>query len=70
MVSCPDCGGEMKWKNPFYVCQICGLALRKHEYQRYRQKKEEETWEMRYGEDEEEKKKEEYEKWFLSGDKK
>lgn len=70
MPSCPDCGAEMKWRNPFYVCTICGLALRKHEYERYKQKKEDETFQARYDEEDDSKKQKDYLKWFIDGDRK
>lgn len=34
MARCPECGGPAKWRSPFYVCEVCGLALRRHEYER------------------------------------
>lgn len=34
MAKCPECGGLAKWRSPFYVCTVCGLALRRREYER------------------------------------
>ena len=34
IAKCPECGGKAKWQSPFYVCTICGLALRRREYER------------------------------------
>ena len=33
MARCPDCGGEVKWKPPFYVCLDCGLSFRRGEFE-------------------------------------
>ncbi|MFW9778942.1 MAG: hypothetical protein ACFFE8_08835 [Candidatus Heimdallarchaeota archaeon] len=33
MAKCPECGGLAKWRSPFYVCTVCGLALRRREYE-------------------------------------
>ena len=34
IAKCPECGGLAKWRSPFYVCTVCGLALRRREYER------------------------------------
>ncbi|MHA2223783.1 MAG: hypothetical protein ACXAC8_01045 [Candidatus Hodarchaeales archaeon] len=34
LAKCPECGGKAKWESPFYVCSVCGLALRRREYER------------------------------------
>ena len=33
MARCQDCGGEVKWKPPFYVCLDCGLSFRRGEFE-------------------------------------
>jgi len=38
MPKCPDCGGVMKYKPPFLVCQECGLSVRRSEYEKLQEK--------------------------------
>ncbi|MFQ5979733.1 MAG: hypothetical protein ACE5OZ_16510 [Candidatus Heimdallarchaeota archaeon] len=68
---CPDCNGKMKWLTPFYVCQRCGLSLRRHELERMQDKIRDDLWDARYGQNEDEKSKRRREmvEWYLSGDK-
>ncbi len=70
MPTCPDCGGEMKWRPPFYVCQECGLSFRRGEVERMRKKIKDE-FRQAIGESDQEKerkerkKKSDYYKWLM-----
>ena len=69
--NCPECGGNAKWRSPFYVCEVCGLALRRHEYERMHAAAKEKIWEARESSvyedpDKKDKKRREYLDWFLS----
>jgi len=69
--ACPDCNGKMKWLTPFYVCQHCGLSLRRNELERMQDKIKDDLWEARYGQDENitSKRHRETVEWYLSSDK-
>ena len=70
MANCPECGGQARWRSPFYVCEICGLSLRRHELERAQNKLEDEVWDARFGGeqiDDREKRKREYEQWYEEG---
>ncbi|MHA2297999.1 MAG: hypothetical protein ACXAEU_17905 [Candidatus Hodarchaeales archaeon] len=67
MPSCPDCGGEMKWHPPFYVCGICGVSYRKHELARAKEKLKWKSKKYQREEeepDEKEKRKKSYISWY------
>ena len=74
MAKCPECGGKAKWQSPFYVCTVCGLALRRQEYERMQFRQKTELWEAQLDEEENEfskkrKRHKEYEDWFLGSKK-
>ncbi len=74
MAKCPECGGVAKWQSPFYVCTVCGLALRRREYERYHDRLKEQLIEAQIDKEEEEFKKrsrrhKDYEDWFLGSKK-
>ncbi|RLF21821.1 MAG: hypothetical protein DRN15_10490 [Thermoprotei archaeon] len=66
---CPECGGELKFdpRRKLYVCLNCGLTLTREEYFMVR----EEIKRLIYQETEDEKEKwrREYLKWWLSSKK-
>lgn len=64
MPYCPECGGEMQYiiATKHYVCKSCGLSVTRQELMELRQK-------LRPSievEDEREKRRKEYLKWWLS----
>jgi tRNA(Ile2) C34 agmatinyltransferase TiaS len=65
MPYCPECGGEMQYMigTKHYVCKSCGLSVTQQELMELREKlrPNEET-----AEEERERKKKEYLKWYLS----
>ena len=69
LTSCPECGGKAKWEPPFYVCSVCGLALRRQEYQRLVDKQKETLREAQVEQsesyDKKRKKNREYLDWYL-----
>jgi|Deesub1362B_J571_1020462.scaffolds.fasta_scaffold30831_2 transcription initiation factor TFIIIB Brf1 subunit/transcription initiation factor TFIIB len=69
MPVCPECAAEMKWdRNRFmYVCKTCGLALRREELDRIRDKQ---RREVLTEEEEKKKRRKEYLEWWLSKEKK
>lgn len=74
MARCPECSGEAKWQSPFYVCTVCGLALRRREYERMHHRQKTALWEAQQDDQEDEhekkrKKHKEYEDWFLGSKK-
>jgi hypothetical protein len=74
VAKCPECGGEAKWQSPFYVCTVCGLALRRREYESMHHRQKTALWEAQQVDEENEyekkrKKHKEYEDWFLGSKK-
>lgn len=67
MPFCPECKGEMKFDRSsyIYVCQLCGLALTREQYEETRRRGEKAKSE----EEERERKRKEYLKWWLSSKK-
>ncbi|MHA2244940.1 MAG: hypothetical protein ACXADY_08210 [Candidatus Hodarchaeales archaeon] len=67
LATCPECGGKSKWNPPFYVCSVCGLALRRAEYERMVYKQKETLWEAQREEDIDKKRKKnrDYLDWYL-----
>ncbi|MEM1589572.1 MAG: hypothetical protein QXZ68_01210 [Candidatus Bathyarchaeia archaeon] len=65
MPYCPECGGEMRYiaTTKHYVCQSCGLSVTQQELIELREKF---RTSAESGEDEREKRKKEYLKWWLS----
>ncbi|HLN44156.1 MAG: hypothetical protein ACM3WQ_03965 [Chloroflexota bacterium] len=65
MPYCPECGGDMQYQiaTKHYVCRSCGLSVTQQELMELRDKlrSNEET-----AEDEKEKRRKEYLKWWLS----
>jgi hypothetical protein len=51
------------------VCTICGLSLRRHEFERAQDSLDDQVWEVRYGEkdDDRAKRRREYETWWEEG---
>ncbi len=74
IASCPECGGVAKWQSPFYVCTICGLALRRREYERMHDRQKDIVIEAQLDKAEEEtgkkqKRNREYLDWYLGSKK-
>ncbi|MFX1515843.1 MAG: hypothetical protein ACFFC6_05995 [Promethearchaeota archaeon] len=74
LATCPECGGISKWNPPFYVCSVCGLALRRQEYERMVQQQKEALLEAQYEEglgeqDKKRKRNREYLDWYLGSKK-
>ncbi len=73
LATCPECGGISKWNPPFYVCSVCGLALRRQEYERMVDKQKEALWEAQEeqseGTDKKRKRNREYLDWYLGSKK-
>lgn len=73
LAKCPECGGKAKWESPFYVCTVCGLALRRREYERLRDRQKADLYEAQIDQFEEENKKRrrnrEYLDWYLGSKK-
>ena len=69
LASCPECGGKAKWEPPFYVCGVCGLALRRQEYQRLVDKQKEALFqaqvEQSESHDKKRKRNRDYLDWYL-----
>lgn len=68
LATCPECGGKSKWTPPFYVCSVCGLALRRQEYERMVYKQKETLWEAQQqieDIDKKRKKNRDYLDWYL-----
>ena len=68
LATCPECGGISKWNPPFYVCSVCGLALRRQEYERLVDKQKEALWEAQQQSEEMDKKRKrnkDYLDWYL-----
>lgn len=69
LASCPECGGIAKWEPPFYVCSVCGLALRRQEYQRLVDKQKTALYEAQIeqteSQDKKRKRNREYLDWYL-----
>jgi tRNA(Ile2) C34 agmatinyltransferase TiaS len=65
MPYCPECGGEMQYviATKHYVCKSCGLSVTQQELMELREKLRPST---ETAEDEKEKKRKEYLKWWLS----
>jgi tRNA(Ile2) C34 agmatinyltransferase TiaS len=65
MPYCPECGGEMQYmiSTKHYVCKSCGLSVTHQELEELREKN---RPEFDSGETEQEKRKKEYLKWWLS----
>ncbi|MHA2364163.1 MAG: hypothetical protein ACXAC7_09415 [Candidatus Hodarchaeales archaeon] len=56
----------MNWRNPFYVCEICGVSYRKHELERARENERTKRWGEQFEEDDPKKKRNrDYERWYL-----
>ena len=74
LATCPECGGISKWKPPFYVCGVCGLALRRQEYERMVQRQKEALIEAQHEEglgehDKKRKRNRDYLDWYLGSKK-
>lgn len=70
MAQCPECHGKAKWESPFYICTVCGLALRRREYERYHDRVKNQLIEAQIDKEEEDfrkksKRHKEYEDWYL-----
>ncbi|MEM2500521.1 MAG: hypothetical protein QXG31_02105 [Candidatus Bathyarchaeia archaeon] len=67
MPYCPECGGEMLYmsRTKQYVCRSCGLSLTHQELIEIREKSRE-RFEASMDEDEREKMRKEYLRWWLS----
>jgi tRNA(Ile2) C34 agmatinyltransferase TiaS len=65
MPYCPECGGEMQYilATKHYVCKSCGLSVTQQELMELRDKL---RPTMDTEEDEQQKRKKEYLKWWLS----
>jgi tRNA(Ile2) C34 agmatinyltransferase TiaS len=65
MPYCPECGGEMQYmlSTKHYVCKSCGLSVTQQELMELREKLRPNTDSE---EDERQKQKKEYLKWYLS----
>lgn len=65
MPYCPECGGEMQYMiaTKHYVCKSCGLSVTQQELVELREKN---RPEIDSDESEQEKRKKEYLKWWLS----
>jgi transcription initiation factor TFIIIB Brf1 subunit/transcription initiation factor TFIIB len=65
MPYCPECGGEMQYmlSTKHYVCKSCGLSVTQQELMELREKFRPNTDSE---EDERQKQKKEYLKWYLS----
>lgn len=55
----------MNWKNPFYVCEICGISFRKYELERAKEKERNKRYQEDLDEDPQRKRVRDYEKWYL-----
>jgi hypothetical protein len=70
---CPECGGLAKWQSPFYVCTVCGLALRRREYERMVDRQKQALYDAQIDKVEEEDKKRkrnrDYLDWYLGSKK-
>jgi transcription initiation factor TFIIIB Brf1 subunit/transcription initiation factor TFIIB len=69
MPYCPECGGEMQYMiaTKHYVCKSCGLSVTQQELDELREKN---RPDFNTGETEQEKRRKEYLKWWLSSKKK
>ena len=69
MATCLECGGHLRFENPFYVCTSCGTTWRKFEYEKARQARDLESWDQKYGDESDEKQKraDDYRKWYEKG---
>ncbi|PMB74064.1 hypothetical protein C0199_01555 [Candidatus Bathyarchaeota archaeon] len=69
MPYCPECGGEMRYiiATKHYVCKSCGLSVTQQELIELREKLKPP---VESEEDEREKRRKEYLKWWLSSKKK
>ncbi|RLF12207.1 MAG: hypothetical protein DRJ98_01205 [Thermoprotei archaeon] len=67
MPVCPECGGELKFDRSryMYICRSCGLSLTRFEYERTLEGKRK----PQAKEDEREKLRKEYLRWWLGGKK-
>jgi tRNA(Ile2) C34 agmatinyltransferase TiaS len=65
MPYCPECGGEMQYMlgTKHYVCKSCGLSVTQQELAELREKN---RPEVDSGETEQQKRRKEYLKWWLS----
>jgi transcription initiation factor TFIIIB Brf1 subunit/transcription initiation factor TFIIB len=65
MTYCPECGGEMQYEisTKHYVCKSCGLSVTQQELVELREKNRPDA---DSDESEQEKRKKEYLKWWLS----
>jgi transcription initiation factor TFIIIB Brf1 subunit/transcription initiation factor TFIIB len=65
MTYCPECGGEMQYviSTKHYVCKSCGLSVTQQELVELREKNRPDA---DSDESEQEKRKKEYLKWWLS----
>ena len=65
MTYCPECGGEMHYAiaTKHYVCKSCGLSVTQQELMELREKYRPST---ETAEEEKEKRRKEYLKWWLS----
>jgi tRNA(Ile2) C34 agmatinyltransferase TiaS len=65
MPYCPECGGEMQYMiaTKHYVCKSCGLSVTQQELMELREKL---RPSFESEEDEQEKRKKEYLKWWLT----
>jgi transcription initiation factor TFIIIB Brf1 subunit/transcription initiation factor TFIIB len=65
MTYCPECGGEMQYEisTKHYVCKSCGLSVTQQELVELREKN---RPDVDSDESEQEKRKKEYLKWWLS----
>jgi tRNA(Ile2) C34 agmatinyltransferase TiaS len=65
MPYCPECGGEMRYMPAIkqYVCQSCGLSVTQQELMELREKLKSPSM---GNEEEKEKRRKEYLKWWLS----
>jgi len=65
MTYCPECGGEMQYMigTKHYVCKSCGLSVTQQELVELREKN---RPNIDSGESEQEKRRKEYLKWWLS----
>ncbi len=69
IAKCPECGGLAKWRSPFYVCTVCGLALSRRDYERMHDKQKSVLYDAQLEEhenlDKKRKKEREYLDWYL-----
>jgi len=65
MPYCPECGGKMRYMSAIkqYVCQSCGLSVTQQELMELREKLKSPSID---NEEEKEKRRKEYLKWWLS----